>query len=125
MAALHAAGVSDPVLDVFSASGVAEREPVRPGAYDTRKVFVFTNDDKGAAGKLLLLKNFRTLAQIALRVAVILHLKPLKDFYFPNGSVVRSMDDLTDGCEIVAVRRGGAPFSSTDLPRLMKAAPRR
>ncbi len=127
MAALHAAGVSEApqVMEFFASAAQAEREPIRPGASDTRKIFVFSNDDKGAAGKLLLLKNFRTLAQIALRVAAILHLKPLKDFYFPGGAVVRSMDDLTDGCEIVAVRRGGSPFSPSDLPRLMKAAPRK
>jgi hypothetical protein len=126
MAALHAANTLDKplnpaALDYFDAT---DNIPVRPGASDTRKIFVFTNDDKGAAGKLLLCKNFRTLPQIALRVAAILHLKPLKDFYFPSGAVVRSMDELRDGCEIVAVRRGGAPFAPGDLPRLMKAAAR-
>jgi hypothetical protein len=101
-----------------------EREPVKPGAYDTRKIFVFTNEDKGSPGKLLLLKNFRNLAQISQRVAQIFSLKPIKELYYGNGVVVKSMDELYDGCELIAVRRGGAPYNPNDLPRLMKSAPK-
>lgn len=94
----------------------------RTGPYDTRKVFVFTNEDKGAPGRLLLLRNFRTLTQLEQRVAQMLSLKPIQGFHRVNGAVVRSLDELTDGCELIAVRRGGAPYNGQDLPRLLRSS---
>lgn len=94
------------------------------GTYDTRKVYVFTNEDKGAPGKLLLLRNFRSVAQVAQRVAQMFSLKPIKDLHNVHGGVVRSLEELRDGAELIAVRRGGAPFHAGDLPRLLKTARR-
>lgn len=90
-------------------------------AYDTRKVFVYTNEDKSAPGKLLLLRNFRSVEQLAQRVAQMFSLKPIKDLHHVHGGVVRTLEELQDGAELVAVRRGGAPFHSGDLPRLLKS----
>lgn len=91
------------------------------GQYDTRKVYVFTNEDKGAPGKLLLLKNFRTLSQLEQKVAQVFSLKPIRSLHVAaHGAAVRGLDELADGVELVAVRRGGAPFNPQDLPRLLR-----
>ena len=75
----------------------------KSGMSDKRKIFVYTNEDKGAPAKLLLLKNFRTLAQVAQRVAQVFSLKPIKDlhpfekfnlFYGWNGSGKSTLSKL-------------------------------
>jgi hypothetical protein len=119
----------DPLHAPLPADGLQYSTHERPpnnglAAYDTRKVYVFTNEDKGAPGKLLLLRNFRSAAQVAQRVAQMFSLKPIKDLHNVHGGVVRSLEELQDGAELIAVRRGGAPFHPGDLPRLLKTVRR-
>lgn len=119
----------DPLHAPLPADGLQYSSHERPNnsglsTYDTRKVYVFTNEDKGAPGKLLLLRNFRSAAQVAQRVAQMFSLKPIKDLHTVHGGVVRSLEELQDGAELIAVRRGGAPFQPGDLPRLLKTVKR-
>lgn len=98
-----------------------EKSYTEAGPRDTRKIFVFNNEDKGLPGKLVLLHNFRNLLQLQTRVAEMLRLKPLHHLCFVNGEKVKSLEDIPDGAELIALRRAGIQYDPRDLPRLLKS----
>eukprot|EP01062_Namystynia_karyoxenos_P029932 TRINITY_DN22419_c0_g1_i1.p1 TRINITY_DN22419_c0_g1~~TRINITY_DN22419_c0_g1_i1.p1 ORF type:complete len:587 (+),score=183.28 TRINITY_DN22419_c0_g1_i1:89-1762(+) len=93
---------------------VIERFPApSPGP---KKVHVHSNEDKGGPPRVFLVKEVRTLDQFKLRVGDQLNIKPIKGLYTTDGYMVRSLDELHHGQELVAVKHAGAPFDIHDLP---------
>ena len=111
-AAMHGSASAHP-------SGASASSSVRNGVVDTRKVYVFNNDNKGHEGRLFMLQKYRQLPKFAEAVAQQLAVMPLAALVFPDGRRVASLDEVPPDAQLLAVRRGGAPFDPRDFPRGM------
>jgi hypothetical protein len=78
-------------------------------------ITVWKNGDKFDAGTQLILKNFKTLDQIHRQLAEKLQMLPAVRLYTVDGKLVKSLDELGNKGNFVAVKQG-TPMKDTTLP---------
>lgn len=90
-----------------------------------KRVYLFTNEDKSAPGRMVMAQMFRTVQQLKQRVAEVLQMKPVGELHvMPSGEVVTSLQQLTHGCSVVVTRGGGERFHLHRLPKALSNLPR-
>lgn len=86
-----------------------------------KRIYVFSNEDKSAPGRLLMVQTFRSVQQVKLKIAELLQLKPIGDLYLvPSGEMIFSLDQLHNGNYVVATKIGGEVFSLQSLPLVLR-----
>ncbi|CUI14254.1 Hypothetical protein, putative, partial [Bodo saltans] len=90
-----------------------------------KRVYLFTNEDKGAPGRMLMVQVFRNVLQLKQRAAEVLSMKPIGELHvMPSGDVVTSLEQLSHGCSVVVTKVGGERFHMHRLPKALSMLPR-
>ncbi|ORC86209.1 putative periplasmic protein [Trypanosoma theileri] len=79
--------------------------------YQPKKIFIIDNDSPDIPPSLLMVHQYRNIAQVKKRISEMLHIRPVGGlFCFDTGQRLRSVAQLTHGMRVVATRVGGRPF---------------
>jgi hypothetical protein len=90
-----------------------------------KRVYLFTNEDKRAPGRMLMAQMYRNVQQLKQRAAEVLNMKPIGELHvMPSGEVVASLEQLTHGCSVVVTKGGGERFHMHRLPQALSMLPR-
>lgn len=91
-------------------------------AHVVKRVYLFSNEDKSAPGRLLMAQSYRTAQQLKQRATEVLGIKPVAELHvMPSGDVVTSVEQLTNGCSVVVTKGGGERFHLHRLPKALSA----
>jgi hypothetical protein len=85
-----------------------------------KRIYLFSNEDKGAPGRLLMAQTYRTVQQLKQRATEVLGLKPVADLHvMPSGEVASSVEQITNGACVVVTKIGGERFNAQRPPKAL------
>jgi hypothetical protein len=82
-------------------------------------VLVFSNEEKGWPGRMLLAHKYPTLEAFVVAASAAVNVRPVAKLYFPDGTPLRVFDQITADTRLVVTKKGGLPFDGQRLPRLI------
>lgn len=86
------------------------------------RVHVFSNEERGQPGRLLMLHKYRSVESLRRDAAERCAVRPVAALVFDDGEPVTSLADIPRDAELVVTKRGGARYDPAYPPRLMKRA---
>lgn len=87
-----------------------------------KKIWLYSNEDRLREPMPLMVHSFRHLKQLELKTSEALHLRPLEGLYHPDGTRVKSLEQLEHNAAVIATAVGGAPFHGLEITSIAERA---